>query len=72
MNQYCRYCSALTTGNGIWCEARKTTLPEPYTKRKNFCIDFEFCEIDAYDLDHKYTPRVPKKKQVDGQMRLEL
>lgn len=70
MNQYCRYCTALTTGNGIWCNTRKTTLPEPYTKQKNFCKDFEFCEIDAYDLEHKYKPRVKRNKQTEGQINI--
>ncbi len=71
MTQYCRYCSSLVTGNGIYCESRNMELGERYTKRPNRCPAFDFNEIDAYDLDRRYRPRRKKTKTDDGQLRLE-
>ena len=70
MKQYCRYCSALVAGNGIWCDIRQRELSEGYTKRPNNCNHFDFNEIDAYDLEKRYKPRAEKKD--DGQLKLEL
>lgn len=73
MNQYCRYCVSLVTGNGIYCTELNKEKSEASTKVVNYCKHFEFCEIDAYDLDHKYTPRMKTARdsendQIEGQM----
>lgn len=65
----CRWCTQLTTGNGIYCSAKKKCLSESYTKRVNKCKDWEFCDLDAYDL-HEYKPRIQHDKNVKGQMSL--
>lgn len=57
MAQYCRYCIELTTGNGIYCEAKNKELSEAYTKRSNHCKSFIFCQMDAYDETKRYKPR---------------
>lgn len=66
----CRWCSELTTGNGIYCAVKKKTLSESSTKRVNKCKYFQFVNIDAYDLTSEYKPRLRYEKQVKGQMRL--
>ena len=52
----CRWCAHLVTGNGIYCEAKNEEKNERSTKRVNRCHEFEFNEIDAYDLNRKYVP----------------
>ncbi len=52
----CRFCQWLVTGNGIYCEAKNEDKNERSTKRVNRCHEFEFNEIDAYDLNRKYVP----------------
>ena len=52
----CRFCQWLVTGNGIYCEAKNEEKNERSTKRVNRCHEFEFNEIDAYDLNRKYVP----------------
>ena len=68
IKQYCRYCSYLTTGNGIWCEKHQRTYSEKYTKTPNNCGDFELNVIDAYNLDRTYHPREPKPITEDNQI----
>ena len=73
MKQYCRYCSSLVTGNGIYCTFLNKEKTEASTKVVNYCKYFEFNEIDAYDLDHKYKPKVRKPRDslndvIEGQM----
>jgi hypothetical protein len=68
MTQQCRYCGNLVTGNGIYCEAKNKELSESYTKHSNTCKMFEFNEIDAYDLNRRYKPRVRKEIRPDGQI----
>ena len=65
--QYCRYCNHLTTGNGIWCDARQITLSEKYAKATNTCKDFDFNPIDAFfENVNGYQPRKEKPKP-DGE-----
>lgn len=59
------------TGNGIYCQAKKKTLSERATKRVNRCGDFDFNEIDAYDLESRYKERIRHSKQIQGQMTFE-
>lgn len=72
MKQYCRYCNNLVTGNGIYCAELKKERSEASTKVVNYCKHFEYNEIDAYDLDHKYKPKrqVPRDADdtIEGQM----
>ena len=70
MKQYCRYCTYLVTGNGIYCTLLNRELSERYTKAVNSCGSFELNATDAYDENRTYSPR--KKRARDGQMRLEL
>lgn len=63
MKQYCRYCSHLTTGNGIYCDKRNITLSETYAKATNTCQDFELNPIDAFfENERGYRPREPKPR----------
>ena len=58
MKQYCRYCSHLFTGNGIWCDAKQKIIPESTAKSVNHCKEFDFNEIDAFFENEKgYKPR---------------
>ncbi len=74
MKQYCRYCSHLCTGNGIWCDWQRREISEAAAKAQNRCRDFAFTPIDAFGSIREYTPRKPKKtgnsRQCDGQMSL--
>lgn len=63
----CRWCSNLTTGNGIYCGAKQKCLSESYTKRVNRCKLFEFCDIDAYSFK-VYKPRAIRSEEINGQM----
>lgn len=57
MNQYCRYCNNLVTGNGTYCEAKEKEISDSAASRINHCKKFEFNEIDAYDITRRYKPR---------------
>lgn len=75
MKQYCRYCSGLVTGNGIYCTFLNKERTEASTKVVNYCKHFEFNEIDAYDLEHKYKPKIKQPRgspedQIEGQMNI--
>lgn len=63
MNQYCRYCINCVLGDAPYCSKHEKTMNESYVKRTNKCKDFDFCEIDVFDHDHKYTPR--KQRQIN-------
>ena len=77
MNHYCRYCThciAQDEEEGV-CEETNRMVKK--TSVRNGCILFVFCEIDAFYFtrsdnpeDAKYRPRIPGKKQCDGQMSL--
>lgn len=61
MAQYCRYCTHLVTGNGIYCTAKNKTMAESTAKAVNHCKEFEFNEMDAFFETDGYKPREPKK-----------
>ena len=65
----CRWCTALVTGNGIYCQTHDKCLSESYTKRVNKCKDWNFVNIDAYTFG-EYKERVRNDKQVKGQITL--
>lgn len=71
MAQHCRYCSFLVTGNGIYCTELNKEISEKYAKRVNKCNSFNLNTIDAFGENEKgYTPRQPKQKEYNGQLRL--
>lgn len=70
MNQYCRYCAWLVTGNGIYCSELNKEMSEVRAKGVNQCKTFKFNPIDAFGLDKTYRPQEVKNKHCDGQMRL--
>jgi len=70
MRQYCRYCSFLTTGNGIYCNEKKKTMSEASAKSVNRCKLFDLNPMDAFDLDKTYKPREVKQRQCDGQIEM--
>lgn len=73
MKQYCRYCCYLITGNGIYCEKRENTLSEASAKAVNNCHNFSYNSQDAFGENERgYQPRQPKKKQCDGQIKMEV
>lgn len=69
--QYCRYCCYLTVGDVNYCGMQERTMSDAAAKSANRCHDFAFNPVDAFGENERgYTPRRPKKKQCDGQMRL--
>lgn len=67
--QYCRYCSFLVTGNGIWCTCHEKELSEKYIKHTNTCKDFALSPLGDVDTGRKYRPHtVSHSKKIDGQM----
>lgn len=69
MKQYCRYCSFLATGNGIYCTELNKEIRESTAKRVNNCEHFDLNPIDAfYENERGYKPR--KMKENDGQLSL--
>lgn len=75
MTQYCRYCSNCHYGDVVYCDIKNKTMSIEKAKRVNHCKDFDFNELDVFydgDMDKVYKPRKPKKKECDGQMRLEI
>ena len=74
MKRYCRYCSnAVITENEeiIYCEAKKETRHKKKCIVINQCKDFEFNELDVFDIDKKYQPR-KEKKSLGNQIMLEV
>lgn len=63
MAQYCRYCTHLVTGNGIYCTAKNKTMAESTAKSANHCKEFELNKIDAFFETDGYKPREPKKTE---------
>lgn len=80
MKQYCRYCVELCVNNVPYCQAHNECLSEGYCKRPNHCPDFVFADVEPEYQDafgetngyHPRSPREPKMKQCEGQMRLDL
>lgn len=71
MTQYCRYCCYLCVGNGTWCDKQGREMTEATAKSPNRCHDFCRNPIDAFAENEKgHSPRIPRKKQCDGQMSL--
>lgn len=72
MAQYCRYCSWFVTGNGNYCEKKRTEPTDVQAKRTNRCMDFELNPIDAFgENPDGYRPR-EKRKKMGEQTRMEL
>ena len=78
MKQYCRYCSHLCAGNGIWCGAKEKEVAESTAKSANHCKQFEFCETDAFFETNGYKERFKKKTPPafddlsENQLRMEM
>lgn len=66
MNQQCRYCANLVTGNGIYCTHKEKEIKESTAKASNKCKDFDFCAIDAFGETDGYKPRKKKEGQQDA------
>lgn len=62
MKQYCRYCinGVCHPDEGLWCDFHNKFISVRYAKRQNKCKDFDFCERDAFNPEHKYNPLVKK------------
>lgn len=70
MRQYCRYCSSLVTGNGIYCEARHKEISESYAKSVNTCKLFEYNPMDAFfENERGYKPRSNRRSD-DAQLKM--
>lgn len=67
MKQYCRYCAYLTAD--CYCECKKRCLSESTCKKVNKCKYFIFNEMDAFNPDKIYKPRVKKESK---QIKLDL
>lgn len=63
--QYCRYCSWLCCGNGIWCSKHKREYSEQKVKALNHCKDFDFNPMDAlgFDPEKLYKPKIKKESK---------
>lgn len=70
MKRYCRYCSACSYGDVVYCDILKKTMTEKQAKRGNNCKYFIFNEVDVFDITRTYKPR---KKTLDKikQMQME-
>lgn len=72
IQQRCRYCQYLVTGNGIYCTKRNREYTEQYAKSTNNCGDFELNVVDAFGGDGQgYQPREPKPEVDDRQITFE-
>ena len=70
--QYCRYCTNLVVGNGIYCTKRNREYTEQYAKSTNNCGDFELNVIDAFGENERgYQPRERKPEVDDRQITFE-
>lgn len=64
MAQYCRYCNNFVTGNGNYCEVKRTEPTDAQAKRENRCKLFELNPIDAFgENENGYRPRKAVRKQ---------
>ncbi len=71
MAQYCRYCSFLVTGNGVYCTKLNKEISERAAKNTNKCKSFELDPTDAFWENEKgYMPRETARKGCDGQLSL--
>ena len=63
MKQYCRYCSHACAYEDdlFYCEKKNYCFDKIKGSRTNQCEDFEFNEIDVFDLNHTYKPRKKEK-----------
>lgn len=75
---YCRYCSnAYYQGERFAICDKTNRVVLPTSKRKT-CKHFEFCNVDVFSPDsiadgfREYEPKIQKKNQCDGQMRMDL
>ena len=64
MKQYCRYCTNLVTGNGIYCTAKNKEIKESTAKAVNHCKEFELNKMDAFFETDGYKPRKPKEQPI--------
>lgn len=79
MIQYCRYCSNCIAQDDTYGICESTNQVVKKTTVRQGCKLFAFCEVDAFYFnrsdnpdDARYQPRKPKKKQCDGQIKLEV
>ena len=70
IKQYCRYCTHLVTGNGIYCTIKNKVIAESTAKSLNHCKEFDFNSIDAFFETDGYKPRKAKETVNTEQMRL--
>ena len=70
MIQYCRYCSNCVAHDEdiAVCTIRNKMINKRTVR--NSCQDFDFNEINAFDLNKTYKPKETKPKQCDGQISL--
>lgn len=61
MKQYCRYCSHCTYSDVAYCEVKNKTMSKNTAKSVNHCKDFEFNELDVFDIEKKYKPTEEKE-----------
>lgn len=72
MAQYCRYCQNFVTGNGNYCEVKRTEPTDAQAKRVNHCKQFELNPMDAFmDNEKGYQPRAPRET-VGEQMKMDF
>ena len=71
MKQYCRYCTHLHAGNGIWSDEKQKEMSEATAKSVNNCKLFDFCEMDAFGETDGYKPRQHTIDEIEtNQMRM--
>ena len=56
--QYCRYCAncVLVDEDVCYCEISKTTFVGSKAKSVNQCKNFDFNELDVFNIERKYKP----------------
>lgn len=73
MTQYCRYCCYLCVGDANYCSEKQQTMSDAVQSlRTGVTVLLSIPLMRLGRNERGYKPREPKKKQCDGQMRLEV
>jgi len=72
VKQYCRYCAnaVLIDEDIAYCEVKQHQRPKQLCVTPNKCKDFGFNEMDVFDIEKTYKPRV-MKRDLENQIKME-
>ena len=77
MKQYCRYCcnciDVVDFVDVAYCEKKHKEMSHATAKSVNHCKDFEFNEIDAFNIEKgRYKPREKKSEENIKQLQFDF